>query len=214
MFDELEKVVFPRFFYSNSGKKYLSLMSELGPPTTRLGTTSTAPLFQQTSNASLLNGGSKNAAHPRPRAFSDSDDERITSIEVTNFEKRFDKEKFYVYEIKVTREIREGGSAQKYPDDLFIYRRYSEFLQLHHEVKIFFFLFCCVIIFILFVLADAQVPRQHLPASATKDLHWSQPAQECGQESSAKPRLLHQRHSAIERQRWQARATAHLPPGK
>ncbi|ELT97555.1 hypothetical protein CAPTEDRAFT_183515 [Capitella teleta] len=65
-----------------------------------------------------------------PKTFSLQTDGKISKVEVFGFQKRYNPEKYYIFIIKVVRE------GQQVPS--FVFRRYSEFQELHQKLVVTF----------------------------------------------------------------------------
>lgn len=60
---------------------------------------------------------------------------RLKSVEVFNYQKRYDPEKYYMYILKVER--------ANQPDPSYLFRSYKEFCELQHKIGILFPLAKC-----------------------------------------------------------------------
>ncbi|CAB0007671.1 unnamed protein product, partial [Nesidiocoris tenuis] len=70
-----------------------------------------------------------------PKAYSMQQEGRLKSVEVFNYQKRYDPEKYYMYILKVER--------ANQPDPSYLFRSYKEFCELQHKIGILFPLAKC-----------------------------------------------------------------------
>ena len=126
VYQQLQNDVFPRFFYSAVGQKYLN---ELGPaPATSKQIGAYPQFYFLLSRCAHRDAGAdhvrKDVDEGKPRVPSaETELTTIHDISVVNFEKRHDPEKYYAYELRVMRLA--PNSTQPVEDPIPVFRRYK-----------------------------------------------------------------------------------------
>jgi len=127
VYGELEGDIFPRFFYSLAGKKYLAQVMEEEKQQARTSKFGVLKLNLNTIKSRSNTEKAPQKPTTQMRSSITLVDE-TTVVDIINFEKRYGKQKYYVYEIQISRQSTDIPNST---ETSIIYRRYSQFFEMH-----------------------------------------------------------------------------------